>query len=64
MQLKDTQIQSFTQLRIEEIVDVEIPKLNRILFSKLITEDQMWNNIPNYQIWLNECFNTLNNYSD
>jgi DNA polymerase-1 len=62
MQLKETQIQSFTQLRIEEIVDVEIPKLNRIVFSKLITEDQMWNNIPNYQIWLNECFNNLNNY--
>ena len=62
MQLKETQIQSFTQLRIEEIIEKEIPKLNKIAFSKLITEDRMWNNIPNYQIWLNECFNNLNNF--
>jgi 5'-3' exonuclease len=61
MQLNDTQIQSFSQLRINEIVDKQLNKLNRFEFSKLITEDKMWNNIPNYQIWLGEVFNRLDN---
>lgn len=59
MQLKDTEIQSFSQLRINEILDQPTKKLDRVSFSKLVTEDKMWNNIPNYQIWLNECFGKL-----
>jgi 5'-3' exonuclease len=59
MQLKETHIQSFTQLRIEEIIKKKTPLLNRLEFSKLITEDCMWNNIPQYQVWLGECFNKL-----
>lgn len=59
MQLKETDIQSFSQLRINEILDLPVKKLDRIGFSKLVTEDKMWNNIPNYQIWLNECFGRL-----
>ena len=59
MQLKDTEIQSFSQLRINEILDQPTKKLDRMGFSKLVTEDKMWNNIPNYQIWLNECFGKL-----
>jgi 5'-3' exonuclease len=59
MQLKDTEIQSFSQLRINEILDMPIKKMDRVGFSKLVTEDKMWNNIPNYQIWLNECFGKL-----
>lgn len=59
MQLKETEVQSFSQLRINEILDQPIKKLDRFGFSKLITEDKMWNNIPNYQVWLNECFSKL-----
>lgn len=59
MQLKETEIQTFSQLRINEILDQPIKKLDRVSFSKLVTEDKMWNNIPNYQIWLNECFGKL-----
>jgi 5'-3' exonuclease len=59
MQLKDTEIQSFSQLRINEILDEPTKKLDRVSFSKLVTEDKMWNNLPNYQIWLNECFGKL-----
>ena len=59
MQLKETDIQSFSQLRINEILDLPTKKMDRIGFSKLVTEDKMWNNIPNYQIWLNECFGRL-----
>jgi 5'-3' exonuclease len=59
MQLKDTEVQSFSQLRINEILDKPTQKLDRVGFSKLVTEDKMWSNIPNYQIWLNECFGKL-----
>lgn len=62
MQLKDTQVQSFTQLRIEEIINTPIRKIDKMSFTKLITEDKMWNNIPNYHIWLNECFGKLNSF--
>ena len=62
MQLHDTQIQSFTQLRVEEIINKPIQKLDKIGFSKLITEDKMWNNIPSYHTWLQECFGKLNSF--
>lgn len=62
MQLNESIIQSFTQLRINEILEKPINKLNRFEFSKLITEDRMWNNISNYQTWLGEVFNRLNSF--
>lgn len=62
MQLKDTEIQTFSQLRINEILDKPVKKLDRFNFSKLITEDKMWNNIPNYQVWLNEAFGRLDTF--
>lgn len=62
MQLRDTQVQSFTQLRIEEIINKPVPKLDKVGFSKLITEDKMWNNIPNYMVWLSECYGKLNSF--
>jgi len=62
MQLKDTQIQSFTQLRIEEILQKPVPHLNKLAFSKLINEDKMWNNLPNYIVWLNETWGRVNSF--
>jgi DNA polymerase-1 len=59
MQLKDTQLQSFTQLRVNEILDKPIGILNRIRFSKLIAEDRMWNNIKNHHTWLTDTFGKL-----
>ena len=62
MQLFDTQIQSFSQLRIDEILNKPLTKLNRFEFSKLITEDRAWNNISGYQTWLGEVFTRLDNF--
>ena len=62
MQLFDTQLQSFSQLRVEEILKKPITKLNRFEFSKLITEDKAWNNISGYQTWLGEVFTRLDNF--
>ncbi len=60
MQLHDTQIQSFSQLRINEIMEKPICKLDRFGFSKLLVEDCMQNNFPNSMIWLNEVFGKIN----
>lgn len=62
MQLKSSSIQSFTQLRIEEIIKKQVPKIDKMTFSKLITEDKMWSNIPNYMVWLNETWGKLNSF--
>ena len=60
MQLHDTQIQTFSQLRINEILEKPVPKLDRFGFSKLLVEDCMQNNFPNSMIWLNEVFGKIN----
>lgn len=62
MQLKTTGIQSFTQLRIEEVIQKPVPKIDKMSFSKLITEDKMWSNLPNYMVWLNETWGKLNSF--
>jgi DNA polymerase I len=59
MQLSETQIQSFTQLRINDVIETQDVKLNKIELIKLITEDKMWNQIPDYTRWINECFFNL-----
>lgn len=60
MQLHDTQIQTFSQLRINEIMEKPIGKLDRFGFSKLLVEDSMQNNFPNSMVWLNEVFGKVN----
>jgi 5'-3' exonuclease len=59
MQLKDTQLQSFTQLRVHEILDKPVGILNRVKFGQLLAEDRMWGNIQNHHTWLNETFGRL-----
>jgi len=61
MQLNDSLIQGSTQLKINEIVDKPINKLNTFEFIKLIREDKMANNIPNHPVWLREVFVRLDN---
>ena len=60
MQLTDTQLQTFAQLHVKEVLDNKIPKLNQYELAKLISEDKLWSTIPNYQTWIGECFNKLN----
>lgn len=62
MQLTDTALSTIAQLHIKEVVDNPIPKLNRFELAKLIGEDQIHNNIPNFPSWVNECFSKLNNF--
>lgn len=62
MQLQDTQIQTFSQLRINEILEKSLTKLDRYNFSKLLLKDNMQNNFPNSMIWLQEVFGKVNSF--
>lgn len=62
MQLTETQLQTFAQLHLKEVLDKTIPKLNKFELAKLIMEDKLWNNIPNYQTWVTEVFTKLDNF--
>ncbi len=62
MQLTESQVTSFAQLHIKECLDNPITRLNKFEFMKLVTEDKLWNNLPNYGSWLNECFQKLDNF--
>jgi DNA polymerase-1 len=62
MQLTETQLQTFAQLKVKDALDGPITKLNRFELSRLITEDKMWNNLPNYQSWIGEVFTKLDNF--
>lgn len=58
MQLNDTIIATFAQLNIGDILKKK-NKLNRFEFVKMITEDKLWNAIPNYGVWLEQTFKKL-----
>ena len=60
MQLKETIASTTAQLRINDCLNsVKVPRLERYNVIKLITEDKMWNNLPNYQIWVKDTFTSL-----
>lgn len=60
MQLNDSQIQPLSQLKITEILDRSVSKLDRLSFSKLILEDKIRNSFPDSMIWVNDVFGRLN----
>ena len=59
MQLKNTQLQPFTQLRVNEMLNKKVSILNRVRFSKLLAEDRMWSVLPNHHTWLSDSFSKL-----
>ena len=48
-----------TKMKIQRLVEQDIPNLNRIDFRKMFTVDKMFNAIPNLDSWLTSTFNTL-----
>lgn len=62
MQLSDTVIATFSQLNIGDILKKK-NKLNKFEFVKMITEDLMWNAIPNHQVWLESTFRRLDSFT-
>jgi len=62
MQLTETQLPTHAQLHVKDVLDKGMPKLNRFQLAKLIAEDKLWNNVPNFQSWVNECFQKLDSF--
>jgi DNA polymerase-1 len=60
MQLSETALTTISQLHVKEVLGQSIPKLNRFQLGKMISEDKLWNNIPNYNSWVSDVFNKLN----
>lgn len=60
MQLQNSIIQPFTQLKINEILDKPGIPLNNFEFSKMIYEDGMFGVFENYNNWLNETWASIN----
>ncbi len=58
MQLNETIITTFAQLNIGDILKKK-NKLNRFEFVRMITEDKLWNAIPNNGVWLGDTFSKL-----
>jgi len=62
MQLKDTSLGVTAQLHLQEILaENKIPRLDRNAFYKLIRNDKLANNMPDYVNWCGQCFDYLNN---
>lgn len=62
MQLKDTQLQSGTQLRVGEILEKKQGFLDKGKFGLLLSQDKMQQIINNYNVWLSEAFGQPNSY--
>lgn len=60
MQLRETIATTFSQLHINDCLNKgKIPRMDKVVLIRLITEDKMWNNIPNHHIWMQEAFGGL-----
>ena len=60
MQLKETALTTIAQLHCIECLDTsKIPKLDRNAFFRLVREDMIDNNIPNYVDWVNTTWSPL-----
>jgi 5'-3' exonuclease len=61
MQLKDTALGVTAQLHLQEVLsENKIPRLDRNAFYKLIRDDRLTNNMPDYVNWV-ACFDYCNN---
>jgi DNA polymerase-1 len=60
MQLRETIASTHSQLHINDCLNRgKIPRMDKVMMIRLITEDKMWNNIPNHHVWMNETFGGL-----
>lgn len=62
MQLTDTALTTMAQLHVQEVVDNDVPKLNRFELVRKMTSDNLTNTINNLPTWINDCFSKLNSY--
>jgi DNA polymerase I len=59
MQLSDVDIAASNKIKICDIMDAEINKLDRYKFKQYFTEDKLYSNIKDVNTWLRDTFNKL-----
>lgn len=64
MQLNETILPPVTQLTLVQRLKQKVPRIDRFKLLKLINEDKLWDNIPNYQNWLSETFGLLDSMAE
>ena len=62
MDLSDPIMPEDSTIEINEVINNEPNKLDKLHFLKLYNEDKLGNSIPNTEIWLNEIFSYLQVY--
>lgn len=63
MQLQDTDISSHSKVRIVEILQQPVNKLNKLQIKKFLIEDYLHTSFNDFDSWINSTFNTLNQWS-
>jgi 5'-3' exonuclease len=62
MDLRENHIAGPTKLKIQRLVEIETPPLNKNDFRKMFMTDKMFNAIPNIDGWMTSTFNTLDTF--
>jgi len=62
MDLSDPIMPEDSTIEINEVINNEPNKLDKLHFLKLYNEDRLGNSIPNVEIWLSEIFSYLQSY--
>ena len=62
MQLSDVDISGSTKSKIMQLLDSEIPQLNRYKLKKMMSDDGLNSLIKNFEMWISNSFDKLNNY--
>lgn len=62
MQLSDVDISGNTKLKINDLVNSEIPQFNRFKLKKMMSDDGLNSLIKSFELWISNGFDKLNNY--
>ena len=52
--LKNVDISNYNKLKIQNVLQEEIPKLIKYKFSVIFMQDKLWSQIPNMESWITE----------
>ena len=63
MQLEDVDISGNAKLKINKIVNGEIPELSKPNFQKMFIEDRMFGALPNMDSWIMQTWTKLNRFA-
>ena len=63
MQLHDVEISGQAKLKINNVVNGEIPELSKAIFQKMFIEDRMFGALPNMDSWIMQTWTNLNRYA-